>query len=171
MKKQIHSGKIKKTGLSAILQYKLEHNPVVHDYYAEDTYLVKSFTNRGNIHYYGAILAASHTSLSPYINFRNKIVNTTSQGIEETPVNYGLECTYSKGNFFAEVNLVSPFTDRKFRKMFQHALYAYYSDEDFKTNSRYCHIKLAYTLDFGRQTKKVRQEVDRTVNSSLLKSF
>lgn len=53
MKKQIHSGKIKKTGLSAILQYKLEHNPVVHDYYAEDTYLVKSFTNRGNIHYYG----------------------------------------------------------------------------------------------------------------------
>lgn len=160
MKKQIHSGKIKKTGLSAILQYKLEHNPVVHDYYAEDTYLVKSFTNRGNIHYYGAILAASHTfnrafslsgdirynytsvhsvcesgsrnltgnlnanvylgdfSLSPYINFRNKIVNTTSLGIEETPVNYGLECTYSKGNFFAEVNLVSPFTDRKFRKMF-----------------------------------------------------
>lgn len=208
-----YSGKIKKTGLSAILQYKLEHNPVVHDYYAEDTYLVKSFTNRGNIHYYGAILAASHTfnrtfslsgdirynytsvhsvcefgsrnltgnlnanvylgdfSFSLYINFRNKIVNTTSLGIEETPVNYGLECTYSKGNFFAEVNLVSPFTDRKFRKTFQHALYAYDSDEDFKTNSRYCHIKLAYILDFGRQTKKVRQEVDRTVNSSLLKFF
>lgn len=52
-----YSGKIKKTGLSAILQYKLEHNPVVHDYYVQDTYLVRSFINRGNIHYYAAILA------------------------------------------------------------------------------------------------------------------
>ncbi len=208
-----YSGKIRKTGISAILQYKLEHNPVVHNYYVQDNYLVKSFTNCGNIHYYSAILAASHTfnrtfslsgdirynytsvnsvydfgsrnltgnlnanvylgdfSLSPYINFRNKIVNATSLGIEETPVNYGLECTYSKGNFFAEVNIVSPFTDRKFRKSFRHELYAYLSDEDFRTSSRYCHIKLTYTFDFGRQTKKVRQEVDKTINSSLLKSF
>lgn len=208
-----YSGKIKKTGLSAILQYKLEHNPVVHDYYVQDTYLVRSFINRGNIHYYAAILAASHSfnrmfslsgdirynytsvhsvcsfgnrnltgnlnanvylgdfSLSPYVNFRNKIVNTTSLGIEETPVNYGLECTYGKGNFFAEVNVVSPFTDRKFRKTFQHDLYAYGSDEDFRTSGQYCHIKLAYTFDFGYKTKKVRREVDRSVNSSLLKSF
>lgn len=208
-----YSGKIKKTGLSAILQYKLEHNPVVHDYCVQDTYLVRSFINRGNIHYYAAILAASHSfnrmfslsgdirynytsvhsvcgfgnrnltgnlnaniyvgdfSLSPYVNFRNKIVNTTSLGIEETPVNYGLECTYGKGNFFAEVNVVSPFTDRKFRKTFHHDLYAYDSDEDFRTNGQYCHIKLAYTFDFGYKTKKVRREVDRSVNSSLLKSF
>lgn len=102
------------------------------------------------------------------------IVDTQSDkalGIEETPVNYGLECTYSKGNFFAEVNIVSPFTDRKFRKSFRHELYAYLSDEDFRTSSRYCHIKLTYTFDFGRQTKKVRREVDKTINSSLLKSF
>ena len=38
-------------------------------------------------------------------------------------------------------------------------------------NGQYCHIKLAYTFDFGYKTKKVRREVDRSVNSSLLKSF
>lgn len=206
-----YSGKIKKTGISAILQYRLDHNPVVHDYYAEDNYLVKSFTNRGNIHYYGAILAASHVfnrafslsgdirynytsvhsvcdfgsrnltgnlnaniylrdfSLSPYINFSNKIVNTTSLGIEEIPVNYGVECTYSKGNFFAEVHVVSPFTNRKFRKTFQHELYTYCSDDAFRINSRYCHVKLAYTLDFGHQVRKSKQDIDKSINSSLLK--
>lgn len=206
-----YSGKIKKTGISAILQYRLDHNPVVHDYYAEDNYLVKSFTNRGNIHYYGAILAASHVfnrafslsgdirynytsvhsvcdfgsrnltgnlnaniylrdfSLSPYINFSNKIVNTTSLGIEEIPVNYGVECTYSKGNFFAEVHVVSPFTNRKFRKTFQHELYTYCSDDAFRINSRYCHVKLAYTLDFGHQIRKSKQDIDKSINSSLLK--
>ena len=100
----------------------------------------------------GARLKGDTLKLEVY--FRNKIVNTTSLGIEETPVKYGLECTYGKGNFFAEVNVVSPFTDRKFRKTFQHDLYAYDSDEDFRTNGQYCHIKLAYTFDFGYKTKK-----------------
>ncbi len=208
-----YSGNIKKAGLSAILQYKLNHNPVVHDYDVQDAQLVRSFTNNGNIHYYSAILAASHTfnktfslsgdirysytsvhsvtdfdshnltgnlnaniylgdfSLSPYINFRNKNVNTTSLDIREMPINYGLECTYSKGDFFAEVNFVSPFTERKFRSTFQNALYTYHAGDAFKTNSQYCNIKLAYTFDFGHKTQKVRQEVDKSVNSSLLKAY
>ena len=132
---------------------------------------VCSFGNRNLTGNLNANVYLGDFSLSPYVNFRNKIVNTTSLGIEETPVNYGLECTYGKGNFFAEVNVVSPFTDRKFRKTFQHAFYAYGSDEDFRTSGQYCHIKLAYTFDFGYKTKKVRREVDRSVNSSLLKSF
>lgn len=208
-----YSGQIKKLGLSAIVQYKLEQDPVVHNYYAQDDYIVKSFINSGNIHYYSAILAASYKfnkifslsgdmrynytsvnsvnvfgshnltgnlnaniylgdfSISPFVNFRNKVVNTTSLDIVETPINYGLECTFSKGNFFAELNVLSPFTNRIFRKTYLNELYRYYSEEDLRTSSQFCNIKLAYTFDFGYKTKKVKQEVDKTINSSLLRSF
>lgn len=60
---------------------------------------VCSFGNRNLIGNLNANIYVGDFSLSPYVNFRNKIVNTTSLGIEETPVNYGLECTYGKGNF------------------------------------------------------------------------
>lgn len=110
-------------------------------------------------------------SISPFVNFRNKVVNTISLDIMETPINYGLECTFSKGNFFAELNVLSPFTNRIFRKTYLNELYRYYSEEDLRTSSQFCNIKLSYTFDFGYNTKKVKQEVDKTINSSLLRSF
>lgn len=43
-----YSTKLKKVGLTAMCQYKLEHNPVIHDYHANNSQIVKTYINESD---------------------------------------------------------------------------------------------------------------------------
>lgn len=55
-----YSSKIKKTNITAMCQYKSEHNPVMHNYNLENDKIIKSYTNKGDIQYFSIIVAASY---------------------------------------------------------------------------------------------------------------
>jgi hypothetical protein len=55
-----YSTKIRKTNITAMCQYKLEHNPVMHDYNLENNKIIKSYTNNGDIQYFSIIAAVSY---------------------------------------------------------------------------------------------------------------
>lgn len=55
-----YSTKIKKMGITAMCQYKSEHNPVMHNYDSGEDKIIKSYINKGDIRYYSIIVAASY---------------------------------------------------------------------------------------------------------------
>lgn len=55
-----YSTKIKKTSITAMCQYKSEHNPVMHNYDLGEDKIIKSYINKGDIRYYSIIAAASY---------------------------------------------------------------------------------------------------------------
>ncbi len=50
-----------KLGITAICRYNTFHNPVMDDYSADGSQVVKSYMNNGNIHYFSAIAAATYS--------------------------------------------------------------------------------------------------------------
>ena len=206
-----YSTKIKKVGITAMCQYKLEHNPVMHDYELDQNKIIKTYMNKGDIHYFSMIAAATyqlcenlvfsgdirynHTqvnarwnrynndltgnmsinwyagdfSVSPYVNFRQKLLDHTALKVRKVPINYGLTCSYSHKDFFVELLLVSPFISRKERSLLNTPYYTYNIVSRNKIDGGYCNIKCSYTFDFGRKTKKIKKDIDSNVNSSLLR--
>lgn len=206
-----YSTKIRKANITAMCQYKLEHNPVMHDYNLENNKIIKSYTNNGDIQYFSIIAAVSYPlcekmifsgdlrynytqvnaiknlynnnitgnismnlyagnfAVSPYINFKKKDVNHTTLAVRKVPVNYGISCSYSNKNLFIEFMCVSPFTSRTEKRMLDMPYYTYNMQENSRAESKYCNIKLSYSLDFGRKTRKVKRDIDNNINSSLLR--
>lgn len=62
-----YSSKFKKIGFSVMGQYKFNHNPVLNDFYIDDSKLIKTYTNEGDIHYISIITALTYP-------FNNNIV-------------------------------------------------------------------------------------------------
>lgn len=206
-----YSTKIKKTSITAMCQYKSEHNPVMHDYDSSNDKIIKSYINKGDIQYVSIIVAASyplhkriifsgdvrynHTqvnavqnlynnditgnismnlyagnfSVSPYIKFNKKSIDHMTLAIKKIPVNYGISCSYSNKNLFAELTCISLFTNRTEKSMLDTPHYIYYIQKNDRMESRYCNIKLSYSLDFGRKTNKIKRDIDNNINSSLLR--
>ena len=63
----------------------------------------------------------------------------------------------------------SPFTKRKIKTEIQTMPYSQFCEIYNQGQSKYCNISLTYTIDFGKKTKKIENDTDTEINSSLLK--
>lgn len=205
-----YSGKFKKFALTAMGQYRFSHNPVINDYYTDDSKIVKTYSNDADIHYYSIIIAATYSlnesmafsgdlrynhtfidsrqnkhnndltgnlrlklywgrfSLAPYLNFNQKVLDMSTLTTQKIPLNYGMSCSYTNKDFYAELYLESPFTKRKEHHILNTPSYSFDSYEWNRKTYQYCHVKVSYSFDFGRKTNRIKRNVDTQTNSSLL---
>lgn len=55
-----YSENLKKVRLTFMGQYRMNHNPVMNDYLTSGNYIIKTFTNDGNVHYFSLIAATTY---------------------------------------------------------------------------------------------------------------
>lgn len=118
----------------------------------------------GVLYYLGDfMLAANVTSRRKYIDFQNT-------AIVAEPIDYDFSCSYSHKGFFAQLYLGCPFAKRCVHRVTDTD--AYWADTSTfdRSQSRFVSISLRYTLDFGRKTERVNEEIDRKINSAILTS-
>ena len=86
------------------------------------------------------------------------------------PGSYGISVRYNKKNWMAEVGADNLFI--KHRHYQEYANYGIYKYSQIQTSRIYQqtgYIKLAYTFDFGKKTSRESNNVDRSINSAILK--
>ena len=108
-------------------------------------------------------------AFKPYLHFGKKSLDETSMVISKKPIDYGISCSYSKGNLYAELQVVSPFKKQEMRYWLDLPIYNYDKRYKDQMTSQYANVKVAYSLDFGRKAKKVEKDINKSINSSLLK--
>lgn len=109
-------------------------------------------------------------ALKPYLHFGKKsLLDEAALVISKTPIDYGMSCSYSRGNLYVELQAVSPFKKQEKRYWLDLPIYSYSKSIKDQTASQYASIKVAYSFDFGRKTQKVEKDVNKNINSSLLR--
>lgn len=108
-------------------------------------------------------------ALKPYLHFGKKSLDEAALVISKTPIDYGMSCSYSRGNLYVELQVVSPFKKQEKRYWLDLPIYSYSKSIKDQTASQYASIKVAYSFDFGRKTQKVEKDVNKNINSSLLR--
>lgn len=112
---------------------------------------------------------AGNFAIIPFLNLKQKVLNHTSMVKESVPISYGASCSYRLGNLYAEFSLQSLFSCRKIRRVLGCPFFSFEKYYKSRTEYNYCNIKLSYTLDWGRNTKKISKDIDKNINSSLLR--
>ena len=108
-------------------------------------------------------------ALKPYLHFGKKSLDEAALVISKTPIDYGMSCSYSRGNLYVELQAVSPFKKQEKQYWLDLPIYSYSKSIKDQTASQYASIKVAYSFDFGRKTQKVEKDVNKNINSSLLR--
>lgn len=108
-------------------------------------------------------------ALKPYLHFGKKSLDEAALVISKTPVDYGMSCSYSRGNLYVELQAASPFKKQEKQYWLDLPIYSYSKSIKDQTASQYASIKVAYSFDFGRKTQKVKKDVNKNINSSLLR--
>lgn len=84
---------------------------------------------------------------------------------------YSISATWSKGPFRAEVGFNNPFLKHPYYDM--NILLPVYNSSSrrySKTDSQSAYLKLSYYFDFGKKTKHDKVNIDKTINSGILKA-
>lgn len=108
-------------------------------------------------------------ALKPYLHFGKKSLDEAAWVISKTPIDYGMSGSYSRGNLYVELQAASPFKKQEKRYWLDLPIYSYSKSIKDQTASQYASIKVAYSFDFGRKTQKVKKDVNKNINSSLLR--
>lgn len=89
---------------------------------------------------------------------------------KKTPLSYGLSIGWSHNGWNIEIGTESPFTKhRYFEESADYNIYRYNQKSTSRVNQQNAYIKLSYTVDFGRKTTHESIDVNRTINSAILK--
>lgn len=108
----------------------------------------------------------------------NAYAKTTERKLDQstliytkTPAIYGLSVRYSGKNWMAEVGAENPFTKHQhYREYANYGVYRYNQVQTSRIYQQTAYVKLAYTFDFGKKTSRENKDVDRSINSAILKA-
>ena len=124
-----------------------------------------SFSAKAQVDYY-----LKDFAFSLYGKSKEKQMNTDLVKIT-MPARYGLSISYNHKDLHAEVGTENPFT-RKNEQVYERTqnVYHYQNNLTSQTFQQTAYIKLAYTFDFGKKTSRSYNDVDRNINSAILKA-
>ena len=124
-----------------------------------------SFSAKAQVDYY-----LKDFAFSLYGKSKEKQMNTDLVKIT-MPARYGLSISYNHKDLHAEIGTESPFT-RKNEQVYERTqnVYHYQNNLTSRTFRQTAYIKLAYTFDFGKKTNRSYNDVDRYINSAILKA-
>ena len=116
-------------------------------------YYFKSFTLRG------------------WIKSTERTLDDSSLAITKSPCTYGFSLRYNASNWMAEIGTANPFNAHShYREYLYTDVYQYNQVRTSRIYQQTGYIKVAYTFDFGKKTSKERNNVDRSINSAILKA-
>lgn len=124
-----------------------------------------SFSAKAQVDYY-----LKDFAFCLYGKSKEKQMNTDLVKIT-MPARYGLSISYNHKDLHAEVGTENPFT-RKNEQVYERTqnVYHYQNNQTSQTFQQTAYVKLAYTFDFGKKTNRSYNNVDRSINSAILKA-
>ncbi|WP_277233936.1 carboxypeptidase-like regulatory domain-containing protein [Phocaeicola salanitronis] len=116
-------------------------------------YYFKSFTLRG------------------WVKSTERTLDNSSLAITKSPCTYGFSLRYNASNWMAEVGTANPFNAHShYREYLYTDAYQYNQVRTGRIYQQTGYVRVAYTFDFGKKTSKERNNVDRSINSAILKA-
>ena len=109
-------------------------------------------------------------AINAYAKTREKRLDETTRAFVTDPASYGFSVRYSRKNWMAEVGTENPFSKQlKYREYADYDVYRYDQVRTSRIYQQTAYVKLAYTFDFGKKTSRDSNDVDRGINSAILK--
>lgn len=127
-----------------------------------------------NLDSYSAILDINYFLKDFSINLFRKIptkkIETTTLIVTKSPATYGASVSWSHKGWYIEAGTENPFTRHsRYREHADYGVYLYNQVQTSRIYQRTGYVKLAYTFDFGRKTSRDKNDVDRSINSAIMK--
>ena len=109
-------------------------------------------------------------SVNAYAKTQERMLDQTSLAFIRTPASYGLSIRYSGKSWMAEAGTENPFTKHaRYKEHADYGVYKYNQIQTSRINQQTGYVKVAYTFDFGRKTSRDKNDVDRSINSAIMK--
>ena len=108
--------------------------------------------------------------INVYTKTQEKTLDKSTLAYMKMPASYGLSVRCNHKNWMVEVGTNNPFT--KHARYREYADYGVYKYNQLRTSRIYQQtgfIKLAYTFDFGKKTSREGINVNKSINSGILK--
>lgn len=87
------------------------------------------------------------------------------------PGKYSFNVSWNHGGWMIEAGCNNLFLKHKrHTSSLNREVYRSYQSQSSKLNQQTGYVKLSYTVDFGKKTSRVKDGVDRTINSAILKA-
>lgn len=110
-------------------------------------------------------------AINLYARTTEQILDGTTFSFIKNPASYGLSVRYSGKNWMAEAGTENPFTRHAhYRESADYGVYRYNQVRTSRIYQQTGYVKLAYTFDFGKKTSREANNVDRSINSAILKA-
>ena len=110
-------------------------------------------------------------SLNIYGSSATSKLNRCSLISEKSPATYGASVSWSHKGWYIEAGTENPFTRHsRYREHADYGVYLYNQVQTSRIYQRTGYVKLAYTFDFGRKTSRDKNDVDRSINSAIMKA-
>lgn len=108
-------------------------------------------------------------ALNLYGSIETSKVNIWTFVHEKRPARYGASVSWSRKNWYAETGVDNLFSRGNYREYVKLDMYKYKQLQRSRLNQSVGYVKLSYTFDFGRKTSREKEEVDRSINSAIMK--
>ena len=109
-------------------------------------------------------------AVNAFVKSPEKLLNQSTLAFVRTPASYGISLRYSGKNWMAEVGVDNPFSrNLRYRESARYGVYSYNLEQKDRISQQSAYVKMAWTLNFGKKTKYEADEVDRRINSAILK--
>lgn len=108
-------------------------------------------------------------SVNIYGKASNYQLNYNLSYIRE-PITYGASVSWSHKGWYLEAGTENPFTKHaRYKEHADYGVYKYNQVQTSRINQQTGYVKVAYTFDFGRKTSRDKNDVDRNINSAIMK--
>lgn len=109
-------------------------------------------------------------AINAYLSTPEKVLDPETRAFVDRPLSYGFSVRYSGKNWMAEVGTENPFSKQlRYREYADYDVYRYDQVRTSRIYQQTAYVKLAYTFDFGKKTSRDSNDVDRGINSAILK--
>lgn len=110
-------------------------------------------------------------TINAYAKTPERILDRTTLAFMKSPCIYGLSVRYNKQNWMAEVGTENPFTRHAhYREYADYGVYRYNQTQSSRIYQQTGYIKIAYTFDFGKKTSRESNNVNKNIDSAILKA-
>ena len=109
-------------------------------------------------------------SLNVYGKTTSKSLNQLTLATLKNPAIYGLSLGWNHNNWIIEAGTENPFT--KHNRYYSYAdcnVYRFNQIQSSRIYQQTGYVKVAYTFDFGRKTSREQNDVNRSINSAIMK--
>ena len=138
------------------------HTIIPGEYNITDNSVIASL----DINYYWKNLA-----INVYGSTATSRINRFSLAIEKNPAIYGTSISWRHKGWHVETGTENPFTKHnRYREYANFSIYNYSRIQTSRINQRTGYIKIAYTFDFGQKTSREKSDMDRNINSAIMKT-